>query len=72
MSTSRATADELPQTITVRLVNRSGDATDIGTIDTRTGEFIPEGWYTLDGIRLNGKPAVPGIYVNNGKKVVIK
>lgn len=31
-----------------------------------------DGWYTLDGRRLSGKPAVPGIYVNNGKKIVIK
>ena len=30
------------------------------------------GWYTLDGLRLDGKPTTKGIYVNNGKKVVIK
>ena len=30
------------------------------------------GWYTLDGRRLNGKPTMHGIYVNNGVKVVIK
>ena len=29
-------------------------------------------WFTLDGRRLQAKPTVPGIYVNNGKKVVIK
>ena len=29
-------------------------------------------WYTLDGRRLNGKPSRAGIYVNNGRKVVIK
>ena len=29
-------------------------------------------WFTLDGRRLQGKPTAPGIYVNNGKKVVIK
>lgn len=29
-------------------------------------------WYTLDGRRLNEKPAVAGLYINNGKKVVIK
>ena len=70
---SRAAAtDDLPQSITVRLVSRSGETTDIGTIDTRTGEFIPNGWYDMNGRKLNGKPAVPGIYVNNGKKIVIK
>ena len=29
-------------------------------------------WFTLDGRRLQGKPTAPGIYVNNGRKVVIK
>ena len=30
------------------------------------------GWYTLDGRRLSGKPTQKGIYINDGKKVVIK
>ena len=30
------------------------------------------GWYTLDGRRLSGKPTVKGLYINNGRKVVIK
>ena len=29
-------------------------------------------WYSLDGRKLTGKPAQKGIYINNGKKVVIK
>ena len=29
-------------------------------------------WYTLDGRRLQGKPNVKGLYINNGRKVVIK
>ncbi len=31
-----------------------------------------EGWYTLDGMKLQGAPTQKGIYINNGKKVVIK
>ena len=31
-----------------------------------------EGWYSVDGVKLNAKPALKGIYINNGKKVVIK
>ena len=30
------------------------------------------GWYTLDGRRLESAPARKGLYINNGKKVVIK
>ena len=29
-------------------------------------------WFTIDGRRINGKPAQKGIYVNNGRKVVMK
>ena len=31
-----------------------------------------DSWYTLDGMKLSQKPTAKGIYVNNGKKVVIK
>ena len=30
-----------------------------------------DAWYTIDGQLLNGKPTQKGIYINNGKKVVI-
>lgn len=67
-----AADEELPQRITVKLVSASGDLNAIGEIDTTTGEVSFEGWYTLDGVRLDGKPSAKGIYINNGKKVVIK
>ena len=65
---------ELPQSITVKLVGANGETSAIGTLDTKTGEmtFDSEAWYTLDGVRLSGKPSSKGIYINNGKKVVIK
>ena len=68
-----ATDEELPQSITVRLVGSNGETTGIGTLDTETGEmtFDSEAWYTLDGVRLSAKPTKKGIYINNGKKVVI-
>ena len=31
-----------------------------------------DAWYSLDGVRLSGKPTQRGLYINNGKKVVIK
>ena len=69
-----ATDEELPQSITVRLVGSNGETNGIGTLDTKTGElsFDSEAWYTLDGVRLSGKPSTKGIYINNGKKIVIK
>ena len=69
-----ASSETLPETISVRLIDAEGNVTGIGTLETRTGEvrFDPEAWYTLDGTRLSGQPTRKGIYVNNGKKVVIK
>ena len=79
-----ATDEELPQRITVRLVGSNGETTAIGTLDTKTGEMTffdeqsgkaerdSEAWYTLDGVRLSGKPTQKGLYINNGRKVVIK
>ena len=74
MTRGAAADEELPQRITVKLVSANGETTAIGTLDTKTGEvsFDSEAWYTLDGVRLSGKPSTKGIYINNGKKIVIK
>ena len=29
-------------------------------------------YYTLQGMRVNGRPTRPGIYINNGKKVIVR
>jgi hypothetical protein len=67
-----AADEEMPQRITVKLISASGEVTSIGEIDTKTGDVTFDGWYTIDGVRLSGKPSTKGIYINNGKKVVIK
>ena len=72
LTRSAAATEELPQSITVKLISASGETTAIGTLDTKTGEISFDGWYTLNGVRLNGKPTKKGIYINNGKKVAIK
>ncbi len=33
---------------------------------------IVDSWYTLDGRRLNGKPSKQGLYLQNGRKMVIQ
>ena len=42
------------------------------TLQSPTSSLNPEGWWTLDGRMLDGKPSVPGIYIYNGKKVAIQ
>ena len=70
----REAAEPLPETIKVRLVSANGEVTGIGSLLTKTGEVTLDGgaWYSLDGRRIAGKPTVKGVYVNNGKKVIIK
>ena len=29
-------------------------------------------WYNLQGVKFNGQPSAPGIYINGGKKVIIR
>ena len=72
MTRGAAADEDVPQRITVKLVSASGETTAIGEIDMETGEFDFSGWYTLDGVKLSGKPSTKGIYINNGKKVAIK
>jgi hypothetical protein len=69
--TRGATTDELPKRIVVKLVG-NGTVTSIGEIDTKTGDVTFDGWYTIDGVRLSGKPSKSGLYINNGRKVIIK
>lgn len=72
---TRRRAAALPETMRVVLKGANGSITGIGTIDTMTGEATLDGngpWYTLGGQYLQGKPSRPGIYIHNGKKVVIK
>jgi hypothetical protein len=70
--TRSASGDDLPATITVRLVSRNGETTAIGTLDTTTGEISFDGWYDMIGHKLDGMPTKKGLYINNGKKVIIK
>ena len=49
-----------------------GSTTAITAIAADGTAIAAEGWYTLNGIRLQGAPTEKGVYINNGKKVVIK
>ena len=69
---NRAASNDLPASITVRLVSRNGEITAIGTLDTTTGEISFDGWYDMNGLKLDSKPTKKGLYINNGKKIVIK
>ncbi|MBQ6085522.1 MAG: fibronectin type III domain-containing protein [Bacteroidaceae bacterium] len=42
------------------------------SLDSRISNPLQQTWYSVDGRRLNGNPISKGIYINNGRKVVIK
>ena len=47
--------------------------TVIKELNLATGKaYNVDGWYTIDGKKLNATPTEKGIYINNGKKVVLK
>ena len=51
----------------------SNGTTVIREINTQSMTTVAtDGWYTLNGVKLQGAPTEKGIYINNGKKIVTK
>lgn len=48
------------------------EVTGILEVSADSKEMTDDAWYSLDGVRLSGKPTQRGIYINNGNKVVIQ
>ena len=71
------TGDEAPwvqqgsQPMLKIFVPDSGISTGIDNGQRSKGFGQRDGWYTIDGRKLSGKPAKKGIYINNGKKAII-
>ena len=45
---------------------------DVTSISLQNAADVNAVWYNMNGQKLNGKPAKGGIYIMNGKKVVVK
>jgi hypothetical protein len=71
------TGDEAPwvqqgsQPMLKIFVPDSGISTGIDNGQRSKGFGQRDGWYTIDGRKLHGKPAKKGIYINNGNKVIL-
>ena len=63
------TVMEAPRGLNEPLVMTVEKVTGINTITADQNSNV---WYNLQGVKFNGMPSVPGIYINNGKKVVVK
>ena len=71
------TAGDLPTQARDFVLNFGNDkSTGIVNVEANSSLFTLHSslneWYTLDGRKLSGKPATKGIYINNGKKVIVK
>ena len=51
----------------------------LGTTDEPTAirfvgaeQFDRDGWYTLGGVKLSGRPTTAGVYIYNNEKVIVK
>ncbi|MBQ7664065.1 MAG: hypothetical protein IJS43_02490, partial [Bacteroidaceae bacterium] len=48
------------------------EATGIISTTNYTNDTNSDAWFTLDGRKLSGKPTAKGLYIVNGKKVIVK
>ena len=56
-----------------RSIDGEGEGTTgVDLIDNGQLIIDNDGWYDLNGRRLQGKPSQKGVYIKNGKKIVIK
>jgi hypothetical protein len=56
-----------PQYLTISITEGNSTAIDTLTVDDNSNDS----WYSIDGLKLKGKPQRKGLYINNGKKVYI-
>lgn len=52
-----------------KVIFTTGENSVEGVIADKKADNV---WYNLLGVRLNGQPTQAGIYINNGKKVIVK
>ena len=58
--------------VTLTFEDLNGGTTSISAAEFNRNAVSAEGWYTINGMKLEGMPTEKGIYIQNGKKVVIK
>jgi hypothetical protein len=58
--------------VRIFIQEEDGTVTEINGVDADVEVAYGEGWYTINGIKLEAKPTAAGTYIFNGKKVYIK
>ena len=39
---------------------------------TEVREDSDDSWYTINGVKLDGKPSTKGVYIHKGRKLIIE
>ena len=68
--TTRSADETLPDVIDIVWLSAAPSTTGIHAAEA--APVRSDDWYSLDGRRLSVKPSVKGVYINNGRKVVIQ
>ena len=61
--------NHLSKTFSVML---KGKVTGVGGIEADSQTATNNVWYTISGQKLSKRPTTPGVYIRNGKKLVVK
>ena len=69
-SAARAMRAQSADMVKIYGITITSGATDIQSIDN--GQLTMDNYYTLDGRKLDGMPTQKGLYIVNGRKVVIR
>ena len=64
--------EDLPDEIDIELVTEDKKTVGLGKINTVTGKIKLDCWFDMNGNLLKGKPTAKGVYVNNGRQVIVK
>ena len=40
--------------------------------ETTQDKIQSDKWFTIEGMKINGKPNQPGVYIHNGRKIIVK
>lgn len=64
-------AGDLANGVRSIVLNFDDEATGIVSIAKET-EIVKEGWFSLNGMKLDKQPTTKGLYIQNGRKVIVK
>ena len=69
------TAAAAPEMVTFTFQELDGSTTTVKAIESglaKANGYANDGWYNLNGVKMQGAPSQKGVYIQNGKKVVLK